>query len=76
MVLVTVNCAFGTASVCHKYKVILCQDDTALNTFYLALDRGCHFFAIFDIKDHIGDFCIKLEINPCCLQISLHWQDQ
>ena len=35
-----------------------------------------NFFISFDIKNHIGHFCIKLEINTCFFQISLHWEDQ
>ena len=76
MVLVTVDSSLCTTSVGNKYIVILSKKDSLLNTLYLALNSSCHFFAIVDIKDYIGNLCVELEVNACILQIFLHWKDQ
>ena len=76
MVLVTVDSSLCTASVGNKYIVIFSKKDSLLNTFYFALNGCCHFLSIVDIEKYIGNLCVELEINTCCLQIFLHWKNQ
>lgn len=76
MVLVTVNRSFGTASVCHKDKIVLCKQDSLFDTFYLAFNCGCNFLMIFKFKDNIRYFSVELEVDTCMFQIFLHWKNQ
>ena len=76
MVLVAVDRTLCTASVSDENIIILCKKDTLLHTFYLALDSSGDLFAILEIKDHVCDLSIKLEVNTCILQIFFHGKDQ
>ena len=76
VVLVTVDRALCTASVSDENIIILCKKDTLLHIFYLAFDSSGDLFAILEIKDHVCDLSIKLEVNTCILQIFFHGKDQ
>ena len=76
MVLIAVDGSLCTTSVCHKYKVVLSKNDSFFHTIYLALDCFCDFLISFKLKEYVCNLSIELELNTCCLQIFLHWQDQ
>ena len=76
MVLIAVNRTFGTASVCDKYQIVFCQDDSGLYTFYFAVNGFCHFLSIFDVKNYVRYFSIELELYTGILKIFLHRKNQ
>ena len=76
MVLITIDRTFCTASVCDEYEVVFSKDDAFFYAIYLAFDRRCDLLVILEFKDHVGNFCVELEVNACFLQIFLHWKDQ
>ena len=76
MVLVTVDGALRTASVCDENVIVLCEKNALFHAFYPALDGRGNLFAILEIKDHVCDLSIKLEVNTCILQIFFHRKDQ
>ena len=76
MVLITVDRAFCTASVGNKYEVIFSKDDAFFYAVDFALDGRSNLLAILEIKDNVGNFSIKLEVNASIFQIFLHRQDQ
>ena len=47
MVLITINCSFCTASVCDKYEVIFCQNDTSFLSIYFTFNCRCNLFVSF-----------------------------
>ena len=76
MILISVDRALGTASVCDKYQIIFRQNNALFHAFYLAVDRFCNLASVFDLKNDIGNFGIELEVNAHILQILLHRKDQ
>ena len=76
MILVAIDGAFCTASVCDKNIIIFSKKNALFHTFYLTFNGGGDLFAILEIKDHVCDLGIKLEVNTCILQIFFHRKDQ
>ena len=76
MMMVPVNRTLCAASIGDKNKIFFCQQDSFFYTFDLAFNSGSYFLAVFYFKCNIGYFCVKLEVNACCLQIFLHRQNQ
>ena len=76
MVLVAVDRALCTASVGNEYKVIFSKDDAFFYAVDFAFDCRSNLLAILEIKDNVGNFSIKLEVNASIFQIFLHRQDQ
>ena len=76
MILITVDGTLGTASVGDKYQIVLGEKDAFLHAVYLALDSFCHFLAIGNFKDYVGNFSVILEVYASCFQILNHRKDQ
>ena len=76
MVLITVDRTFCTASVGDKYEVVFGKNDAFFHAIYLAFDCRCDLLVVFEFKDHVGNFCVELEVNACFFQIFLHRKDQ
>ena len=76
MVLITVDRAFCTASVGNKYEVIFSKDDAFFYAVDFAFDCRSNLLAILKFKDHVGNFCVELEVNTCFFQIFLHRKNQ
>ena len=76
MVLVAVDRTLCTASVSDKNIIIFSKKNALFHTFYLTFNGGGDLFAILEIKDHVCDLGIKLEVNTCILQIFFHRKDQ
>ena len=67
MILIAVDRAFCAASVCDEYEVVFGKDDAFFHTVYLAFDCRCDLLVILEFKDHVGNFCVELEVNTCFL---------
>jgi len=76
VVLVAVDRTLCTASVSDKNIIIFSKKNALFHTFYLTFNGGGDLFAILEIKDHVCDLGIKLEVNTCILQIFFHRKDQ
>ena len=76
MVLVSVNGSLGTASVCDKDQIILCQDNALFNALHLAFDRLGYLASILDLEDYICHLCVELKLYSRILQILFHRKDQ
>ena len=76
MVLIAINCALGTASVCDKYEIVFRQNDSGLDTLYFTVNGFCHFLSIFDIKNNVRYFGIELEFHARILKIFFHRKNQ
>ena len=76
MMVVAVNRALRTASVCDKYQIIRCQRNGFLLSTYLAFNRGGSLFISLKREENVGNFRIVLEGNACLFQIFYHGKNQ
>ena len=76
MILIAIDGSLCTASVCHKYKVVFCKNNSLFYAIHLTLDCFCNLLIAFKLKEYVCNLCIELEFNTCFFQIFLHWQDQ
>ena len=56
-------------AVGNKYEVIFSKDDAFFYAVDFAFDCRSNLLAILEIKDNVGNFSIKLEVNASIFQI-------
>ena len=76
MVLISINGSLCTASVCDKYEVVFCQDDTSFLSVYVTFNCRCNLFVSFEFEYNICDFCIELEVHTGIFEVSLHRKNE
>ena len=76
MILVPINRTFRTASIGYKNKILFCKKNSLFHSFNSAFNSCGPFLPLFDLENHIGHFCMELEIHTSLLQVSLHRQNQ